>query len=206
MLAIAGWALARDGIARIEVQLDDTSLGAAYYGNRREDVAAAFPDWPDAITSGFGLSVPPKLLADGAHVVRVTAIDADGGRRAVSFPIIVERADEQVPAMLLRRRVAQAEIDLHTTTLARLGWRPAFCVAVRLAAARAEEIASLGHTLRSLHAQAWPHWQAVVLAPDGVAPRAPVAPDCRRGAGACSPRPGAGRGGRAPARGTARPR
>jgi ADP-heptose:LPS heptosyltransferase/GT2 family glycosyltransferase len=171
MLAIAGWALAREGIDRIEVQLDDTPLGIAYYGDRREDVAAAFADWPRAITSGFGLLVPPRLLADGAHVVRVIAIDAAGGRRIARFPITVERAEEQVSAMLLRRRVAQAEIDLHTTTLARLGWSPAFCVAVRLAAgARAVEIAGLGRTLRSLHEQAWPYWQAVVLAPGGVAP------------------------------------
>ncbi len=170
MLAIAGWALARDGIDRIEVQLDDTPLGVAYYGNRREDVAAAFPDWPGAITAGFGLSVPPKLLADGAHVVCVTAIDTQGGRRTASFPITVESADEQVAALLLRRRVARAEIDLHTATLARLGWSPVFCVAVRLVGGRAEEIARLGRTLRSLHAQAWPHWQAVVLAPDGLAP------------------------------------
>ncbi len=170
MLAIAGWALARDGLDRIDVSLDDKLLGVAYYGNRREDVAAAYPDWPGAMTSGFGLSVPPKLLVDGPHVVRVTVIDNEGRRRAASFPILVERSDEQLTTLLLRARVPQAEIDLGLATLERLGWQPEFALAIRLPGGRANDLARLGRTLRSLAGQGWMRWHAVVLAPKAASP------------------------------------
>ena len=44
-LEIGGWALARAGVAAIEIAIDDTPIALADYGLRRLDIKAAFPDW-----------------------------------------------------------------------------------------------------------------------------------------------------------------
>ena len=50
---VSGWAADVDGIARIDVQIDNLSTQSANYGDPRPDVHNSFPDLPSALYSGF---------------------------------------------------------------------------------------------------------------------------------------------------------
>ena len=52
---LAGWAVARGGIERLNVFVDRKLVGTANYGTPRRDVADVFPCWPEALHSGFSL-------------------------------------------------------------------------------------------------------------------------------------------------------
>lgn len=85
---VVGWATDTDGIARIDVQMDDGDLQAAVYGDARPDVANTFPDFPAALFSGFIANVDTTRIQNGVHTLTVRATDRLGlskliGRRTV---------------------------------------------------------------------------------------------------------------------------
>ena len=88
-LSINGWAVARDSVASIEFELDQRSIGKAYLGIRREDVAKAFPTYPDCLLSGFSFSVPPRALSQGPHEVAISVRTKSGQRKETKFQIEV---------------------------------------------------------------------------------------------------------------------
>ena len=59
--------VAREGIASIELELDDRPVGKAYLGIRREDVAQVHPDCNNSLLSGFSFSLPQRVLVQGRH-------------------------------------------------------------------------------------------------------------------------------------------
>lgn len=80
---VVGWAADADGIARIEVRLDDANMQSAVYGDARPDVAAVFPDFPEALFSGYVAHVDTTRVQDGTHTLTVVAIDAKGMSRLI---------------------------------------------------------------------------------------------------------------------------
>ena len=85
---VVGWAADTDGIARVDVQMDDGDLQAAIYGDSRPDVGNSFPDFPAAQFSGFIANVDTTRLQNGIHTLTVRATDRKGlsrliGRRTV---------------------------------------------------------------------------------------------------------------------------
>jgi hypothetical protein len=89
---IVGWALDDQGIDHIDFLVDgqivagaigrisdpDVRPDNAAYGSTRPDVAAAFPDVPFALYSGFVANVDTTKLIDGSHVFSVRVVDDDG--------------------------------------------------------------------------------------------------------------------------------
>jgi N-acetylmuramoyl-L-alanine amidase len=75
---VVGWAADTDGIARVEIVVDDLTLQSAMYGDERPDVANAFPDLPAARFSGYVAYVDTSRIQDGVHRVLVRAIDRLG--------------------------------------------------------------------------------------------------------------------------------
>jgi hypothetical protein len=89
---IVGWALDDQGIDHIDFLVDSqivaTAVGrlgdtrvyaqTAQYGSTRPDVAAAFPDVPFAVFSGFVANVDTTKLINGVHVFSVRATDSAG--------------------------------------------------------------------------------------------------------------------------------
>src|SRR5204862_79221 len=59
-LEIGGWALARAGVAAVEIAIDGVPMANADYGVRRLDIQASFPDWENALGSGFLALVPHR--------------------------------------------------------------------------------------------------------------------------------------------------
>lgn len=78
VLPVVGWALDDSRVDHIDVYVDGLVVRQAVTGIPRTDVAAAYPDDPDAIASGFLLNVDSTLLANGVHVISAKAVDDQG--------------------------------------------------------------------------------------------------------------------------------
>jgi O-antigen biosynthesis protein len=161
-LSIAGWALARGGVAAVEVLLDGQRAAVANYGIRRADVAAAHADWEGALQSGYAAHIPARLLPAGRHAVTVSARDRAGGTATLQFAIEVKGLADDHGPWSLRRKMSQAEVELQLAVLARLEWRPSFCVVLALSADD-EGFEKARRSLESLSRQAYSEWRLYVL-------------------------------------------
>ncbi len=167
-LVIEGWALARDGMAGIDVELDGTLLGHAHYGIARPDVGGVFPDWEGAARSGYTFHCPSRALPDGDHVIRLIARSKTGGSHVHAFRITVRKTDDPEEAASIRRRIKWVEQKTTNEVLEQLNWRPSFHVIVTGhpvgVTAPAGNDNSWELTLRSILEQSWPQWQVTVIA------------------------------------------
>ena len=87
---VRGWALASDGIVKVEVYIDGVYFQDAPYGGLRGDVAAAFPDVSGSEESGFALAFNYSELDEGAHTIKAIAYSTDGvtKQNSVSFEVV----------------------------------------------------------------------------------------------------------------------
>jgi ADP-heptose:LPS heptosyltransferase/GT2 family glycosyltransferase len=158
-LLIEGWALARSGVERIDILLDGVIIGQAYYGTLRRDVEAAFPDWQDALRSGYIFHCPPNALENGAHAIKLQLTARTGATFEYEFRIDVRKDQTAEDYATIRRRVSRAETDLYRDTLSRLGTDRKF--RIFLTDVRSAPPARIAVTLRSLVAQAHDDWQVL---------------------------------------------
>jgi ADP-heptose:LPS heptosyltransferase/GT2 family glycosyltransferase len=160
-LVIEGWALARSGVEAIEVFMDERSLGPAYFGSPRRDVEAAFPDWQDALRSGYIFHCPKRDLEIGTHTVRVQMRSRNGTSHDTWFQIKVQKGDDTEDYATIRRSMTRVEANLYQDLHDRLGCRPVF----RLVLVAAGDTASdkLEATLRSLVTQIYQDWEVVII-------------------------------------------
>jgi hypothetical protein len=80
---VLGWAADTDGIAHVDVQIDDLSMQEVMYGDARPDVSTAFPDFPSALYSGFVANIDSTRIQDGLHQLAVYATDRLGIRKQI---------------------------------------------------------------------------------------------------------------------------
>ena len=163
-LTIEGWLLTRSGIASFEVMLDDQRLGDAHYGLARQDVGAAFPEWPNSLRSGFAFHCPPRSLRDGSHTVRLAIQANNGVTMERSFQITVKKSDDEENSVSIRRRIPRVEIDMMLDYLSETATRPTIDLILRQNGPFDAD--RLGLTLETLRQQAYPDWTAVVLVAD----------------------------------------
>ncbi len=71
---LSGWAVSDRGIVSVEGFIDGESIGLIPYGSQRGDVAAAFPDIPDSLYSGWGMKWGYSLAGEGEHTLRFRSI------------------------------------------------------------------------------------------------------------------------------------
>ncbi len=161
-LSINGWALAPAGIRDVAIAIDGTFVANAQHGIRRDDVANAFPDRPEALQSGFATVIPYWLLPKGSHTVSLTVRDLAEHEASVQFGIEVEETPEGDGPWSLRRKMSRAEIDVGLSVLEGLAWRPQFAIVIRAAADEAS-IEPLRRTLLCLLDQGYPDWRASVV-------------------------------------------
>jgi ADP-heptose:LPS heptosyltransferase/GT2 family glycosyltransferase len=164
-LMIEGWALARDGVAGIDVELNGALLGQAHYGMARPDVGSAFPDWNGAARSGYTFHCPSRALPDGEHVMRIVLRSKIGETHAREFQITVRKTDNPEEAASIRRRIKLVERNTLTRVLKQLNWRPAFHLIVIGDKAAGEPAMAL--TIRSILEQSWAQWRVTYLASTG---------------------------------------
>ncbi|PPQ37663.1 glycosyltransferase family 9 protein [Rhodopila globiformis] len=161
-LTIDGWLLTRAGVSAFEVFLDDQRLGEAHFGLARQDVGAAFPDWPTALRSGFAFHCPPRSLRDGEHTVSLKVRTDDGQAISRSFRITVRKSGDEIEQNGIRRRVPRAESDMLLAFLDSMRYRPAFRFILRPDGGTEP----LRATLSALRTQAYADWTMLVLAED----------------------------------------
>ncbi|HVH82470.1 MAG TPA: glycosyltransferase family 9 protein [Stellaceae bacterium] len=160
-LEISGWALARAGVAAVEIVVDDAPLMTADYGIRRLDVQSAFPDWEHALDSGFMALVPHRMLPRGSHKVSVILRDNAGGTTAIDFRMMVEQLPDTSGPWALRRKMPAAELDLGWRILDQQGWHPTFQVLIAIP--RDIDLREACVTLASLRAQVYADWRLALL-------------------------------------------
>jgi ADP-heptose:LPS heptosyltransferase/GT2 family glycosyltransferase len=165
VLNISGWALSSDGIENISIFLDDQSLGTAYYGMRREDIAAVFPHIEGCLLSGFALMVPHRMLGEGERNLRVLFKSKGGKVAERAFTITVMESEETISSTQLRHRLTHVEQDLFSASVD-VALRPVFVILVKSAGDGETERRHLRQTLESISRQAFDGWRvAVVPAP-----------------------------------------
>jgi O-antigen biosynthesis protein len=159
-LSIVGWALASDHVNAVVVELDHTRVGDAYYGMRREDIAAAFPNHSGSLLSGFAFSLPRRALTDGQHVVGVKVITKTLREQRLEFNIDVAPGDEKDGPWSLRRRVSAAECQLAKTLIGHLRREPKFFIWLKIVRA---DVESMRITLLSIKEQIYVGWTVVLV-------------------------------------------
>ena len=84
---LRGWAVASEGVEKIEIFIDGDYAFDAPYGGARGDVGAAFPDITNSTESGFSLAFTYSNLTAGTHTIEAVARIADGAdeRSAVTL-------------------------------------------------------------------------------------------------------------------------
>jgi ADP-heptose:LPS heptosyltransferase/GT2 family glycosyltransferase len=163
-LSLAGWAISPCGIAGVEVFVDGRSLGEAYFGVRREDIRAAFPDAEGSLLSGFAMLVPPQAMKPGRHEIRVAIRDRGGAEAAIEFTIEAEPPPETAGPSMPRRKLPQTEIDLGLRLLDAAGWRPWNELLMPVTHTGRRDVENARRTLASLREQAYPDWRLTVAA------------------------------------------
>jgi ADP-heptose:LPS heptosyltransferase len=163
VVMLAGHAVAESGIARVEIWKDDRLLGAAHLGIRREDVAARYPEVPEALTAGFAWAAPSRVLPAGDHALTLRAYARSGAAAETSVHLVLEPCGDG-PTPLTRRFVPSSETTLRREVLARSGAPPFVTVLIRRPALDAPH--GLSATLESLRRQSLPAWRAHVLCRD----------------------------------------
>ena len=87
---LRGWAVASQGVEKIEIYIDGEYAFDAPYGGARGDVGSAFPDVANSTESGFSLAFAYSNLSSGAHTIEAVARTADGqeARSAATFEVV----------------------------------------------------------------------------------------------------------------------
>jgi hypothetical protein len=68
---VSGWAIADQGVQRIDVYWDDSLAATTHTGVSRPDVQKEYPNARDGATSGFDLTLSLSALSPGAHQLTV---------------------------------------------------------------------------------------------------------------------------------------
>jgi hypothetical protein len=91
-LPVSGWAIDDEDVDHIDFLMDGGIVAGAVgrglpstaiYGTTRPDVAAAFPDVPNSLYSGFQANIDTSKLINGIHQVSVRVTDNRGASRLI---------------------------------------------------------------------------------------------------------------------------
>ena len=87
---LRGWAIASEGITKVEILVDGVLAFEAPYGGERGDVGGAFPDVSGSSESGFSLAYNYSSLSDGPHTITAVAHNALGEtqKSAARFEVV----------------------------------------------------------------------------------------------------------------------
>ena len=134
---LRGWAVATEGVAKIEIFVDGEYKFDAPYGGARRDVGQAFPEIEDANASGYSLAYNYSDLPEFGHSVIAQAHSTNGATFATSaffnvvkFPEFV-RGEGAVKLNEASCQLSDSQINLFNASVLdqiydmTLEWRPA---------------------------------------------------------------------------------
>ncbi|MDB2642970.1 hypothetical protein N9Y37_00835 [Luminiphilus sp.] len=87
---LRGWAVASEGIDKVEIFIDGEYAFDAPYGGSRGDVGGAFPEVINAAQSGFASAYAYSLLSSGTHTIAALAHTTAGTTKesAATFEVV----------------------------------------------------------------------------------------------------------------------
>ncbi len=88
-LFLQGWAVSLGTILAVQVFAGEMQVAEARIGEERDDVAAAFPAYPNSRFAGFSLALELDEVARKADRIRAQVVCVDGFFHAESVPIEV---------------------------------------------------------------------------------------------------------------------
>ena len=88
---LRGWAIAEEGIERVDIYIDDDFYQSAPYGGQRADVEATYPEIADARNSGFALAFSYNILSKGSHTISAVAVTTQGRSKTVDADFTVTK-------------------------------------------------------------------------------------------------------------------
>jgi GT2 family glycosyltransferase len=71
VLRVTGWAVAKSGVERLDIWLDNEGPYTSHYGLMREDIGSLYDDFPKASHAGFLWAWPTGHLSPGIHTLRI---------------------------------------------------------------------------------------------------------------------------------------
>ncbi len=161
VVELQGWAVSLDGIASVTVSCDGSLFGAAALGVRRPGLGRRFPHVRRAKGSAFFLLLDTRALADGDHELTVTARTRAGQTVRVSGPLRVCNVISAYERWRQLTTPNAAALAWIRRNVPHLPFRPVVSLLVPVQTPR--ELAGLPRTLDSVRAQAYPHWQLVIV-------------------------------------------
>lgn len=87
---IGGWAIAAHGPVKVRVLAQDKEVLTLSADSPRDDVARAFPAWPQAAKSGFAGALPLYRLPPGSYRLRILLDDQRGHTSEIPGPEVHE--------------------------------------------------------------------------------------------------------------------
>ena len=75
---LRGWAVASEGVSKVDIFVDGVLFQSAPYGGSRADVGGVFPDVADSGASGFSLAFNYGALGAGEHTILARAETGTG--------------------------------------------------------------------------------------------------------------------------------
>lgn len=159
ILRVGGWAVARRGIEKVEVRIDESEPRRATYGLLREDVESAYPDFAEASRTGFVAAFSTSNLAPGEHTIQTTAISKSGTCEETSISFSVDgRTEYEVWAGLQQPTQDQLLAQLDETS--RLAYRPQISVVTPVFRTPPE---FLKRCVDSVKKQVYPVWELILV-------------------------------------------
>jgi len=90
LFMMRGWAVASDGVGRVEIQLDGQRLGDAECRQPRADVGLNYPDFVDSENAGFYYLWDSRPVDGGPHVITVCVESVEGKKHTLNVPIVLD--------------------------------------------------------------------------------------------------------------------
>jgi hypothetical protein len=85
-MQLVGWALDDNGVAAVDIVIDDAVYQRALYGLRRPDVTRRKPGFPNSAAPGFAASVDTTHFLNGVHEVSAL-VTSTNGEQVVIGPV-----------------------------------------------------------------------------------------------------------------------
>jgi GT2 family glycosyltransferase len=156
-IEITGWAIAPDGIERVEVRVGNLPELRVSYGSPRPDIEALFPQMKNPGKSGFAAGLDTRDLPNGVHRLKLKAFSRKGQERELDLPLVV---NQEIGILAEYTRwiqiFEQRDNDLVQVQLAGLKYRPTVSVVVPVYRTTLD---ILSKTIASVKNQSYINWQ-----------------------------------------------
>jgi hypothetical protein len=85
-LPLVGWALDDNGVAAVDIVVDDAIYQRAIYGLRRPDVTRRKPGFPDSAKPGFAATIDTTRFFNGVHTISALVTSKNGEQVEIGPP------------------------------------------------------------------------------------------------------------------------